>query len=110
MVQSTNYKLNTLKVKKSVNIFGGMLICGAELRKLADQHKNVEQKKEKRNIIEEYSNFASKVYSTPTREGTMKGGLGSTINTATNTVLSSYSGKMLNSFYSYLILCSFGRI
>lgn len=37
------------------------LICRIELRKLADLHKNVEQKKEKRNIIEDYSNFASKV-------------------------------------------------
>ena len=40
-----------------------MIDCSLALRKLAEQRRNVEQKKEKRSIIDEHADFASKVRS-----------------------------------------------
>lgn len=42
-------------------IIGRLLILFSEMRKIAQNHKNVERKKERRNIIDDYANFASKV-------------------------------------------------
>ena len=41
----------------------------AVLRKLAKERENVEKKRHKRDIVEDYANFGSRVYAPLTREG-----------------------------------------